>query len=430
MDIYDFSEDFKKYFGEVAGGPNLKASLENLPLSDLQHLHDSLSEMDSEGRIFFLGNGGSFDNARLMAAMARNSGFKAKTPSFEEDYHRIIQEKGYAELFCEGLKEEGLNSKDLVIGISGSGNSANVLKALSYSVAVGVKTFAVGGRDGGVMKSVVEKGNCILASSECMEIIEDTNNFMMLAVFKSIKEEVSLTSSVLNMLKQFQEFLNGNNFQNLALTAARIQQASVNNGRVFVLGTGIGANHFRADLMRGATNQLPVKGIQAPEVFTSNSFMATANDEGRDFTLASGLSNFSPSQNDFALLFETGVADKKAGFCKEILEKNEVPYISVSEVGLDISCFDEDCQSFAVTMIGHSCSVSLNTYFKSKFKIREVEQSAGCPEDQKKLGMKETIQLEERFRAAGLITANEVLTFSYGKVYAVSSSEPFERKFF
>ena len=430
MDSLSFKDDFKNYYGEEPGGANLRRSLESLPLNSLQVLCESISKIDPNGRIFFLGNGGSFDNARSMAVIARECGFEARVPWSEDDYEAIIKEFGYEEVFTEALKKEELNSKDLVIGISGSGNSPNVLKALSYAVAVGAETFALGGRDGGLMRTIVEKNHSILATSECMEVIEDTNNLMILAIFKSLKEETPLTSSVLNILKQFQEFLNGNNFEKLAEIAKGIIDAYSNKGRIFILGAGIGVNHFRSDLKRGATDKVPIVGLEVPEVFTMNSYMATANDDGQDFTLASGLMNYRPGENDFALLFDDEQADRRSGFCKEILKKNKVPFISINDSALNLSSFDRDYQTFAITMLGHSCSVVLNAYFRSPFKIRELENKPGYPDGQRKLGIKETIQLEDKYRAAGLLTANEVLTFSYGKVFAVSSSESFERNFF
>ncbi len=430
MDSETFTEEFKKHFGEIQGGHNLKQSLENLPLGDLQNLHDSISRKDESGRIFFLGNGGSFDNARLLASIARESGFKAKTPWFEADYEKIISENGYNEVFCEALKKDELTSADIVVGLSGSGNSPNVLKALSYAVAIGAETFAVGGRDGGIMRTVVEKDHCILAAHDCMEVIEDTNNLMIISVFNSLKEEVSLTSSVLNIIKQFQEFLNGNNFQKLGELTAGIVQAYKKGGRIFILGSGVGCNHFRADLSRGATDKIPVKGMTVPEVFTTNSFMATANDDGSDFTLVAGLNNFHPDSNDYALVFESDSNDKRAGYCRELLDSKGVLYHVIGKGGLELSCFDEEFRNFAITMIGHSCSIVLNSYFKDVFKIRELNQNPPFPEGQKKLGISETSDLEEKYRSAGLISANEVLSFSHGKAFAVSSTEAFERNFF
>ncbi|MCM8525866.1 MAG: hypothetical protein NE327_05075 [Lentisphaeraceae bacterium] len=430
MESYDFIEEFKKYFGEEPEGANLKLSLENLPLNSLQTFCDCLSKIDPAGRIFFLGNGGSFDNARLMASMARLCGYESRTPWNEDDYEAIIQEHGYNEIFSESLKREKLSSTDIVVGISGSGNSVNVLKALSYSMASGAETFALGGRDGGVMSTVVEKDHSILASSECMEVIEDTNSFMMLAVFKSLKEEVSLTSSVLNLLKQFQEFLNGNNFEKLAELASGIVEAYKEKGRTFILGSGVGVNHFKSDLKRGATDRLPIAGLEVPELYSMNSYMATANDDGPDFTFASGLMNHRPSEKDFALLFTDETFDKRTALCKEIMEKCQVPFVEVSEKGLNLTCFESDCHSFAVTMLGHAASVVLNKYFRQPFKIREIVNKPGFPEGQKKLGIGDTVQLEDKYRAAGLITANEVISFSYGRVFAVSSSAPYERNYF
>ena len=45
---------------------------------------------------------------------------------------------------------------DLVIGISGSGNSKNVLNAIEYSNKVGARTFGIIGCDGGKLKDIAQ----------------------------------------------------------------------------------------------------------------------------------------------------------------------------------------------------------------------------------------------------------------------------------
>lgn len=423
-------ENLKAYFGDKPGGVNLKHAFEGTPVNQLQNFLDSVKKISQNGRIFFMGNGGSFDNASLMASLARACGLEARTPGQSADYLSIINEQGFDYIFSESLRREKLNSDDIVAGISGSGNSANILKGLSYSMTTGARTFGFGGRDGGKMVSVLEKGCCILAENGCMEAIEDTNNFMAQAVFDCIREESSLTSSVVNLLKSVESFLSENNYRFLGELVQGILESYRNSGRIFILGHGVGPSHFRSDLRRGATNRLPVRGLNIPEFYSVNSYLATANDDGADFTMAAGLANTGPGDNDFAVIFEGTLSESEAAYCSEILRSSQVKYVRVGKEGIDISAFETHSQNFVITMIGHAVSVILNHILKQPFKIRQMENTSGFPPGHKKLGMNDTLDLENKYRAAGKITANEVITFSYGNTYAVSSSEPFERVFF
>ena len=65
------------------------------------------------------------------------------------------------------IKEEG----DVLIAISGSGNSPNVVKACEYAGEIGMKTAALTGRDGGKLKSLCDLS--VIAPVEGMEQIED-----------------------------------------------------------------------------------------------------------------------------------------------------------------------------------------------------------------------------------------------------------------
>src|SRR5262245_62362503 len=55
---------------------------------------------------------------------------------------------GYDCVFCEQLKNFA-KPGDLVMAISGSGNSPNVIRAMEYANSIGCKTIALTGRDGG-----------------------------------------------------------------------------------------------------------------------------------------------------------------------------------------------------------------------------------------------------------------------------------------
>jgi len=110
-----------------------------------------------EGRtIFVCGNGGSASTASHFAcdivkgaSLGRSKRFRimALTDSLPT-LTAYSNDVGYDCVFAEQLKNFA-GPGDLVIAISGSGNSPNVLRALEYANSIGCKTVAMTGRDGG-----------------------------------------------------------------------------------------------------------------------------------------------------------------------------------------------------------------------------------------------------------------------------------------
>ena len=73
-------------------------------------------------------------------------------------------------MFLEQLKNF-LTPTDLVIGISGSGNSINVIKAIEYANELGANTVGITGFDGGVLKKIAKVS--VNANINNMQISED-----------------------------------------------------------------------------------------------------------------------------------------------------------------------------------------------------------------------------------------------------------------
>lgn len=76
----------------------------------------------------------------------------------------------YEVVFVEQLKNF-LNPGDLVIGISGSGNSPNVLRAIEYANENGAVTLGLCGYDGGKLKSLAQ--HHVWVPVRDMQIVED-----------------------------------------------------------------------------------------------------------------------------------------------------------------------------------------------------------------------------------------------------------------
>ena len=89
----------------------------------------------------------------------------------------------YSEIFSGQLAAVA-DQGDLLIAISGSGNSENTLKALHYANRNGLKTLAIVGYDGGKMQSVAQ--NVVLFPSFDMQICEDFHLIFGHLVMKSL----------------------------------------------------------------------------------------------------------------------------------------------------------------------------------------------------------------------------------------------------
>jgi D-sedoheptulose 7-phosphate isomerase len=115
------------------------------------------------GRIFFFGNGGSASDSlhlaaeftgRLrqerqpLAAIALNADAAALTA--------IANDYGYAEVFARQLAALGRHG-DCAVGISTSGQSPNVLRALQVARSLGLSSVGLLGRDGGAAKALVDQ---------------------------------------------------------------------------------------------------------------------------------------------------------------------------------------------------------------------------------------------------------------------------------
>ena len=136
---------------------------------------------NNEGTIYMFGNGGSGANATHFCgdllkgvSYGLDKRFKAvclndNRPAFEA----IANDCSYEDVFVEQIKNF-LKKEDLVIGISGSGNSANVVKALEYSNSKGVKTVAICGFDGGRIKQIAKLA--VHVNINDMEISEDIHS--------------------------------------------------------------------------------------------------------------------------------------------------------------------------------------------------------------------------------------------------------------
>ena len=90
---------------------------------------------------------------------------------------------GFDDIFSGQLKAI-LDESDLVIAVSGSGNSPNVVKAVEYANMTGADTLAVVGYDGGALRGLAK--HCVWVPSFDMQLCEEMHLMFGHMVMKTL----------------------------------------------------------------------------------------------------------------------------------------------------------------------------------------------------------------------------------------------------
>lgn len=150
------------FFAEYAS--RLQAVLSAADWSGVASLAEDMLERWKSGRqVFLCGNGGSAGNAIHLAndylyGIAKRSGGGMKAlalPANSAVLTCLANDIGYEQIFSEQLAVQA-NKGDLLIALSGSGNSPNIVSAIERAKAMGVKSYAILGYSGGKCKSLAD----------------------------------------------------------------------------------------------------------------------------------------------------------------------------------------------------------------------------------------------------------------------------------
>lgn len=128
--------------------------------------------------VFICGNGGSAGNAIHLAndfnyGINKKEGIGLKInalPSNQSIITCIANDEGYEHIYSQQLKVKA-KENDVLIVLSGSGNSPNIVNALNVGNEIGMKTFAILGFNGGKSKKIAQ--NPIHFNINDMQISED-----------------------------------------------------------------------------------------------------------------------------------------------------------------------------------------------------------------------------------------------------------------
>ncbi|MFM1755910.1 MAG: hypothetical protein RL621_834 [Bacteroidota bacterium] len=148
-------------------------------MSDISLLAEALLIAWVNGaNVYICGNGGSAGNAIHLAndfiygaGLRNKGGLKVEALSANPAVLTCLaNDLGYAEIYSEQIRIKG-NPNDLLIVLSGSGNSPNVIKAIEQANKLSMKTFAILGFTGGRCKEIAQ--HSIHFEIKDMQIAED-----------------------------------------------------------------------------------------------------------------------------------------------------------------------------------------------------------------------------------------------------------------
>jgi len=163
--------------GEFAHHGEVFSKMQQLS-SEIESIAElAINSIKSGGKIILFGNGGSAADAQHIAAelVGRYKTFRKGLGAIAlttdtSALTSIGNDFGYENIFRRQL-EALLNKNDLVIGISTSGNSSNVINALDYAKTNHVKVIGFSGAQGGEMNKVCDI-NLVIPSDDTPRIQE------------------------------------------------------------------------------------------------------------------------------------------------------------------------------------------------------------------------------------------------------------------
>ena len=162
----------------------LMAALDTVDLDRVEQLIEVFRRARAEERqIFVFGNGGSAATANHFAcdivkgaSYGRENRFRILSLSEQiPTMTAYSNDVGYESVFVEPLKNFA-RPGDLVMAISGSGNSENVIRAIDYARSIGCYTVGLSGISGGRLRPSVDLS--LHVSDDHMGRVEDAHFFI------------------------------------------------------------------------------------------------------------------------------------------------------------------------------------------------------------------------------------------------------------
>ena len=135
---------------------------DNLKSNIQQIVDESVTAFKNDKKMLFCGNGGSASDAQHIAAELSGRFYTVRPPLYAEALHvnpsfmtAVANDFGYEATYARMIEAAGKKG-DILVAISTSGNSPNVLKAVQKAKELGMKTVGFTGNNGGAMRDICD----------------------------------------------------------------------------------------------------------------------------------------------------------------------------------------------------------------------------------------------------------------------------------
>ncbi|NLD49363.1 MAG: SIS domain-containing protein [Clostridiaceae bacterium] len=179
---------------------NVKDIIDTLDKSALSLVLGAFKKAQLENRrIFVLGNGGSAAHSNHFACdlgknVTGDESGRFKVISVCENVATITayaNDMDYERIFSEQLKNYCVEEGDIILAVSASGNSPNVIKAVEYAKSRKAVIIALVGFNGGMLKNLADI--YLLVNSYEYEKVEDLHLLIMHIIVSYFKDQMSVS---------------------------------------------------------------------------------------------------------------------------------------------------------------------------------------------------------------------------------------------
>ena len=198
---YNFKSFKEDYYSE------LKISFENIDFNNLIKIINilELAYKNKNKKVMVCGNGGSAalanhfacDHQKILNEVKPFKPFVLSLASNTPLMTAISNDSKYENVFCDQIKQMGKKS-DILITISSSGDSANIIKAIKVAKSMSIKTISLTGFNGGRSKNLADHN--VHVKSQNYGIIESLHHTIMNLISQYLKN-IHLSENKIKNLK-------------------------------------------------------------------------------------------------------------------------------------------------------------------------------------------------------------------------------------
>lgn len=162
----------------------------------LDQVADAVAErLRAGGRVFAFGNGGSATDAAgladLLTRPPAGQALPARSLAADEAVlTALANDLGFEHVYSRQLIAHG-RAGDVAVGLSTSGQSANVLAAFEQAARRGMLTVGLAGYDGGAFARCAALEHCLVVPSDSVHRIQETQSAVLHALWQRVQQRLS-----------------------------------------------------------------------------------------------------------------------------------------------------------------------------------------------------------------------------------------------